>query len=111
MSKIRRFWLGRDPLGGIIAELTALSVKVNHTLFDTEGMVIVQLGAVDAVAAAFLDLFAEQHSVSSLSSFSLIIHQPLRYFYSYFCKLRTKMQRLLRSEGRKAGGFPVSPLP
>ena len=71
------------------------------TLFDTEGMVIVQLGAVDAVAAAFLDLFAEQHSVSSLSSFSLIIHQPLRYFYSYFCKLRTKMQRLPRSEGRK----------
>lgn len=70
MSKIRCLGLGWDPLHGIIAELAAFAVKVNDTLLDTEGMVIVQLRAMDAVAAAFLNLFAEQHRRSSLSCFS-----------------------------------------
>ena len=84
MRKIRFLRLGRYTLGGVIAELPALALNAHNAPFDAEDLLLVELGAIDAVGAGFFDFLSKQHSVASFYLYERIIHEQQRNCYCYF---------------------------
>ena len=60
-GKIQRLRTGRNTLERIITELTAGRIHGNHALLGAKHILLIHFGAVDAVDAATLDFFSEQH--------------------------------------------------
>ena len=60
-GKIQRLGLRGDALEGVVAEFPAVVAVPDDSLFGAEQGILPQLGAIAAVVAGLLHLFAKQH--------------------------------------------------
>ena len=65
LTEVQSLGSGWNPLTGIIAKTSALTIRGTQSLFNAENLSILQLRTVDTVSACTINLFPKQHILSS----------------------------------------------
>lgn len=83
-SQIQCFGFSGNAFAGVITEFSALTVYGYDAALGTQSLRIIQLGAVQAVAAATVNTFSEQHAITSLILMSRLYTNCRRNATTFF---------------------------